>query len=226
MKLRIYGALFTGAIGIAAAASAAITCPTGQVALDGTSCVTLTAWPNQTDIPNGSKVVIRLRKVMTDYQGNSVAWPKYVGISTKDNQTIDAVDVNLFSRDVFTVQVFHPAGQKYYDLPWYCLQASTGKYVAGTNDGKGGMIAKYDLPNAGLFARGWDATQAANFLIEAYPWSKAQYWLDQVKSAGNYYVLCQSPFTLGSQSIIGWYCGPAPNYGCYGSAAVDFFTVK
>ena len=48
----------------------------------------------------------------------------------------------------------------------------------------------------------------------------------KVKANGNYYVLCQSPFTLGTPHITQWLCGPAPNYGCYVSADVDYFTVN
>jgi hypothetical protein len=201
-------------------------CAEGQVTLDGTSCVTLTPWPHRTDLPAGSKIAIRLRRVMTNYYGGSVEWPKWIGVSTADNVTIDAVDVALTSRNVFTATTFHPAGQQYYDLPWYNMLASNGMYVGGSNNGSGKLVASYDLPNAGLFGRGWNGSQASQFLIEPYPWSQAQSWLDQVKANGNYYVLCQSPFTLGTPHITQWLCGPAPNYGCYVSADVDYFIVN
>ncbi len=77
-----------------------------------------------------------------------------------------------------------------------------------------------------MFGRGWNSDEAADFLLEPYPWSQAQSWYNQVTTEGGYYSYCLSPFTLGTPDITQWLNGGYPNYGCYVSAAVDYFTVQ
>ncbi|TKC93057.1 hypothetical protein [Polyangium fumosum] len=202
-------------------------CPSGQTLVsDLLTCVTLTPWANQTELPAGSKIAIRLRRVMTNYYGGSEVWTKWIGVSASDNQTIDAVDVDLTSRNIFTATTYRPGGQPYYDLPWYNMLASNGNYVGGSNDGTGRLLASHDLANAGMFGRGWNSSQASEFMLEPYPWGQRDAWLNRVKTQGGYYELCLSPFTLGTAHITQWLNGGYPNYGCYVSGDVDYFVVN
>ncbi|HEY4135911.1 MAG TPA: hypothetical protein VGO34_11940 [Alphaproteobacteria bacterium] len=213
---------------VALPAAAQQSCPAGQMSLDGQKCVTLQAWPNRTPLPDGTVIAIRLRVINRNYQGNTEPWPMWLGVSPKDNVTINAVDANLTSRNLFTIRTFSPQGQQYYDLPWFNMRASNGKFVGRVRSSTGGLAANFDEANAETFVRGWNPQDAAKFAGLNYAWSKAPDRLKTAINSGNYYAICLSPFNVGIKfdSVDQWLSGPAPSYSCYASGNVDYYVVK
>ena len=157
--------------------------------------------------------------------GQSTPWVKWIGLSA-NNQTIDATDVNLTSRNVFTVNTYWPSGVSGYDLPWYNMLASNGSYVGGSKDGTGRLLATYDLANAGSFGRGWDDYKASRFLLGLYPWGERESWLDRIRTVSMYAAYCESAYSNNGTNIVQWLFGPSPNFSCYASGDVDFFVVN
>lgn len=199
------------------------TCPAGDLVLDGTTCVTPTAWPAKTDLPANSQIAIRLRRAMVNYYGGSTEWVKWLGVSPSNSGRLDAVDASLTSRNLFTTTTFRPPGEQYYDLPWYTLLASTGKYVRPSG---GDLLADVnDMQSATMFARGSASWNPDSLLFIPYTWAERNTRLAQIKSQGGHYSICQSAFTLGMPNVVGWYSGGAPNYGCYISGDVDYFVI-
>lgn len=207
---------------------AAASCSAGQELLDGKTCVTLAAWPNKTPLPDGSKIAIKLRKVNRNYSGGSEPWPRWIGVSTKDNATIDAVDEKLTSRNIFEIKTFYRSGWDHFGMPWFIMKASNGKYVGGRKDGSGKLGAMADEPNADIFDRSYH--DGANFVQTAYQWKDAEKFFNGASKGQGYrfYEMCLSPFNVGSKldGIGQWLNGGNPNYGCYVSGKVDFYVVK
>ncbi|MBK8261236.1 MAG: hypothetical protein IPK80_07820 [Nannocystis sp.] len=185
---------------------------------------TLTRWPHRTSLPDGTRIAIRLRHARTG-EGVHVPWVKWLGLGD-DGVTMDATDTELGPRNIFTIKCFHPAGQQFYNLPWYCMQASNGHYVGQPRDGSGKLKASFDLTHAGLFGRGWDPGEADVFMMHYEHWGNAQSYLNKVTSQGGYWRLPQSAYTGGMNNVRQWICGPAPSYSPYPSAYVDFFIVS
>lgn len=195
--------------------------PWQETMTDGT-CATLTHWATHTDLPPNSKIAIRLRYVSINYNGGKAAWKKWLGLSKPDGYTLGAVDEQLAPRDIFTTSTFRPAGEQYYDLPWFNLRAENGLYV-GANDGE--LVANSEEQNARVFARGWWSWNPDQFAFLGVLWSERQAYLQQIKSHGGYISYCQNAFTLGGPDVIGWFSNP-PNFGCSSAGEVDYFIVE
>ncbi len=183
---------------------------------------TLTPWQNRTDLPDGTRIAIRLRQLMIG-ENKYVPCVKWLGLGD-DGVTLDATDTELGPRNIFTIKCFHPAGQQFYNLPWYCMQASNGHYVGQPRDGSGHLKASFDLTHAGLFGRGWDPPEADFFMMHYAYWGEAQSYLDQVMRQGHYSRYGLSAY--GDSSVPQWTCGPGPGFWPYLSGHVDFFIVS
>lgn len=199
---------------------AAQVCPTGKTLLDGNTCVTLTPWGNQTLIPDGSKIAIRLRTAMLSYSGGSVSWPKWVGLSSSDNVTLDAVDTDLKSRDLFTVSLFWPAGETSFDMPWYNMLAANGSYVDWRSK-PNTLMANKSANDASIFVRGSTASTAPDFLLQQMTWGERQNLLDYLRQGRSFRTICKNAFSWGTEHITSW----VNEWGCYDSGDVDYFVV-
>ena len=83
--------------------------------------------------------------------------PKLFGLGG-DGKMMDARRTDMTEGEVFTGKMFNPSnGLQHFDLSWFCLLSTNGNYVGGTGDG--GLAARFDEDNAGLFTMSWHGTR-------------------------------------------------------------------
>lgn len=126
-------------------------CGQNQVALDGTTCVTLRKWEYGDPTPlDGRRVAIKVRSIRVGTTPQT--WNRWLGL---DGGRLNAVDGDLRSRDLFTLTSYQPASS--HGLPWYTLRAQSGGYVYHGGASLGGVL--YDAASSD---DGWMLTRGTN----------------------------------------------------------------
>lgn len=188
---------------------------------------TLTPWPSNTVVPDGTLVAIQYGHAEVNGSGTLIDWWKFFGIGA-DGVIMDALDADIAERDVFTVEMYSPQrrGVLNLGLPWFRLRAANGQYVGSTDDATGRMAAKFDGDHATIFMMSnHEIKDAFTRAPDPWRWKDREELFNRFSGAQDYTVYPLCAYAPARDHVSTWTTGYPPNFLPSGAGKVNFYTV-